>query len=62
MLPHAELGRRWWHLLIPSILPHAAPPPQPRHIDFWFLGFAAPSTELPTSPVVVMAHTWDCPL
>ena len=44
----------------PFILPHTAPPPHPRHIDFWFLGFVAPSPELPNSSAVVTAHTQDC--
>ena len=44
----------------PSILPHAAPPPHPRHIDFWFRGFVAPSPELPSSSAVVTAYTGDC--
>lgn len=44
----------------PSILPHTAPPPHPRHMDIWFLGFVAPSPELPDSSAVVTAQTQDC--
>lgn len=62
MLPQAGLSRWGWYLLtLPSpCLLHPVPrnpSPQPRHIDFWFLGFVALSPELPNSPAEVMAHT-----
>lgn len=62
MLPQAKLSRWEWHLITlpPLCLLHPVPrstSPQPIHIDFWFLGFVAPSPEPPNSPAVVMAHT-----
>lgn len=46
----------------PPILPVQPLPLIPEHIDFWFLGFAAPSPELPSLPTVVMPHIQECPL
>lgn len=62
MLPQTEFSRWGWHLLTltpPCLLPPVprTPSPQPRHIDFWFPRFVAPSPELPNSPAVVTAHT-----